>query len=58
MSVVASAMCWIPSPRYCFKNSSIWLLSSADSLMGMRTLPQGLVMALLNKPVCLPSMSK
>ena len=37
---------------------SIWLLSSADSLMGMRILPQGLVMARLFSPVSLPSISK
>ncbi len=38
--------------------SSICDLSSADSLMGMRILPQGLVMARELRPVSLPSMSK
>ena len=55
---VPSAMCWIPSPRYSCRYSSICDLSSCDSLIGMRILPQGLVIAFENRPVCLPSMSK
>ena len=55
---VPSAMCWMPSPLYSRRNSSIWLLSSWLSLSGMRILPHGLVIALENRPVCLPSMSK
>ncbi|MNF98435.1 hypothetical protein D3C84_812920 [compost metagenome] len=51
-------MCWIPSPLYWRRYSSIWDLSSEDSLMGMRILPQGAVMARECRPVSLPSMSK
>src|SRR6476469_2671396 len=58
MSEVPSAMCWMPSPLYSRRNSSIWLLSSWLSFRGMRILPHGLVIALENSPVCLPSMSK
>src|ERR1043165_8496398 len=47
MSVVPRATCWMPSPWYRSRYSAIWLLSSELSLMGMRILPQGLVMALL-----------
>ncbi len=48
----------MPSPLYSFKYSSIWLLSSWLSLMGMRILPQGEVSARENNPVSLPSMLK
>ena len=58
MSSVPTAMCWMPSPLYSLRYSSIWLCSSADSLIGMRILPQGLVSARLVSPVCLPWMSK
>jgi hypothetical protein len=39
--VVPSAMCWMPSPLYSRRNSSIWLLSSWLSFSGMRILPHG-----------------
>src|SRR5947208_3529668 len=41
MSFEPSAMCWMPSPLYSRRNSSIWLLSSWLSLSGMRILPHG-----------------
>jgi hypothetical protein len=40
------------------RNSSICEWSSRLSFSGMRILPSGLVMALENRPVCWPSMSK
>src|SRR6478735_9013832 len=58
MSWAPSATCWIPSPLYWRRYSSIWLLSSRDSLIGMRILPQGLVSAREIRPVSLPSMLK
>jgi len=58
MASVPTAMCWIPSPLYFFRYSTIWLVSSLDSLSGMRILPQGEVMARLTSPVMRPSMSK
>ena len=42
-------MCWMPSPLYLRRYSSIWLLSSAHSLIGMRILPQGEVSARLSQ---------
>ena len=44
MSSVPTAMCWMPSPLYFRRYSSIWLVSSVDSFSGMRILPQGEVM--------------
>jgi hypothetical protein len=53
------AMCWMPSPLV---HVQVLLdlagLSLPSSLIGMRILPQGLVMALLFTPVTWPSMSK
>ena len=51
MSFVATAICWMPSPLYSRRYSSIWLVSSALSLIGMRILPQGEVSARLVKGV-------
>ena len=51
MSLVPSAMCWMPSPWYASRYSAIWLLSSALSLIGMRILPQGELRAREKSPV-------
>ncbi|MNT31953.1 hypothetical protein D3C72_1678130 [compost metagenome] len=58
MPSVPTAMCWMPSPLYLRRYSSIWLVSSLDSFSGMRILPQGEVIARLTRPVMRPSMSK
>ena len=52
-------MCWMPSPWYVSRYSWIWpAFSLPSSLIGMRILPHGLVIALLFTPVTWPSMSK
>ncbi|CPL15537.1 Uncharacterised protein [Bordetella pertussis] len=52
-------MCWMPSPRYRSRYSWICPFSSVpSSLIGIRILPQGEVMAFDFTPVTLPSMSK
>src|SRR3546814_15560774 len=45
ISSVASAICWMPSPLYSRRNSSIWLCSSWDSFSGIRILSSGAVIA-------------
>ncbi len=54
-----SAMCWMPSPWYASRYSWIWPdVSEPSSLIGMRILPHGEVIAFDFTPVTLPSMSK
>ena len=58
-SVEPSATCWMPSPWYRSRYS--WIcpaFSAPSSLIGMRILPHGLVIAFDFTPVTWPSMSK
>ena len=50
MSRTPLATCWMPSPRYTLRYSSIWPVSPASSLIGIRILPSGLVSARENRP--------
>ncbi len=47
----------MPSPLQRLRQSTIWLVSSLDSVSGIRILPQGEVMARLTTPVMRPSLS-
>ncbi len=52
------AICWMPSPLYACRYSSIWLCASALSLIGMRMRPSGLVSARECSPVYSPLIAK